>query len=93
MSELVERTLHGMTYRKLLTSGGKKHLVPYDEAIDEATTLCGCTITHVDRWKRIAALEGDECEKCADLTFCAPSNGKPRQRADGALTGSPRQIR
>ena len=63
-----------MTYKKLLTSGVKKHLVPCDEAIDGATTLCGCTVTRVDRWKRIAALEGDECEKCADLTFCAPSS-------------------
>ncbi len=68
---------HDVTYMKLLTEGVKRHLIPLDQATDGATTLCGCTITHADRWKLIAALEGDECEKCADLTFRAPPNGRP----------------
>ncbi len=53
---------------------GRKHLAPLrsdapDPSEGATTTLCGCTITRVANWTRINALEGDECPRCADLTF------------------------
>jgi hypothetical protein len=51
-----------MTYTKFLTH---KHLALPDSDM----TLCGCVITRLDSWKRITALEGDECEKCAEHAF------------------------
>ena len=54
-----------MTYTKFLTEGTNKHLaLPTKD-----TTLCGCVITRLDSWKRITALEGDECERCAEQAF------------------------
>jgi hypothetical protein len=64
-----------MTYIKLLANGLKKHLVSPDQAHDGTTTLCGCTVARLVRWKSIAALEGDECEKCANLSFRASRHG------------------
>jgi len=52
-----------MTYTKFLTQ--EKHLALPDGDM----TLCGCAITRLNRWKRITALEGDECERCADKAF------------------------
>lgn len=58
------------TYMKLLAQGSKRHLMKADQ-LQQETTLCGCVVTHVLAWRRISALEGDECEKCAALTFWA----------------------
>jgi hypothetical protein len=54
-----------MTYTKFLTEAPNKHLALPDRDI----TLCGCAITRPNNWKRITALEGDECEKCAEQAF------------------------
>jgi hypothetical protein len=56
------------TYFKLLTPGSRRHLMKPDQA-DAGTTLCGCLVTGGLGWRRISALEGDECEKCAQLSF------------------------
>ena len=52
-----------MTYTKFLTR--EKHLALPDRDI----TLCGCAIIRLNSWKRITALEGDECERCAEQAF------------------------
>jgi len=52
-----------MTYTKFLTQ--EKHLALPDRDM----TLCGCAITRLNSWKRITALEGDECERCAKQAF------------------------
>lgn len=54
-----------MTYTKFLNQGTSKHLA----LPDKDTTLCGCVVTRLDSWKRITALEGDECERCAEQAF------------------------
>ena len=54
-----------MTYTKFLTQGTSKHLALPDKDM----TLCGRVITRLDSWKRITALEGDECEKCVEQAF------------------------
>src|SRR5712691_4299826 len=54
-----------MTYTKLLNQEANKHLA----LPDRDTTLCGCAITRLNSWKRITALEGDECERCAEQAF------------------------
>jgi hypothetical protein len=54
-----------MTYTKFLTEAPNKHLALPDRDI----TLCGCAITRLSSWKRITALEGDECERCAEQAF------------------------
>jgi hypothetical protein len=54
-----------MTYTKFLTEAPHKHLALPDRDI----TLCGCAITRLNNWKRITALEGDECERCAEQAF------------------------
>lgn len=65
-----------MTYIKLIADGAVSHLTNPDQA-DEGTTLCGCTVTRVKGWKRIATLEGDECPKCADRTFTLEWRPRP----------------
>jgi len=43
--------------------------------------LCGCFVTDVLDWRRISALEGDECKKCAEIAFDASTGGgKPLSR-------------
>jgi len=64
-----------MTYMKLMARGSKPHLMKPDQQGDGAT-LCGCLVTHVLGWRRISALEGDECEKCAELAFDASSGSE-----------------
>ena len=58
-----------MTYLKMTSGGAKKHLVSAEQELEEVTTLCGCTVTHLSSWKAVTALEGDECEKCAAVSF------------------------
>jgi len=58
-----------MTYIKMLSAGVKKHLIAEDQRFDEVTTLCGCTVTRPGSCKVVTALEGDECEKCASVSF------------------------
>jgi hypothetical protein len=61
-----------MTYMKLIGHGSKRHLVKPDQ-LKEATTVCGCVVTDGHWWRRISALEGDECERCAALSFLTPT--------------------
>jgi len=69
------------TYLKLLTQGSKPHLMKPDQ-LQQETTLCGCSVTGRAGWRQISALEGDECEKCAELSFwasaAAPVRGEHR---------------
>jgi hypothetical protein len=58
------------TYMKLVAQSAKWHLTKPDR-IEQGITLCGCVVTRVLGWRRIYALEGDECEKCAELAFGA----------------------
>jgi hypothetical protein len=57
-----------MTYMKLI-SERKRHLILPEQDGGSFATLCGCTITRAGKWRLITALEGDECQKCADLSF------------------------
>jgi len=61
-----------MNYWKLLARGSKRHLMKPGQ-LEGGTTLCGCVVTGGYGWLRISALEGDECEECAALSFQAPS--------------------
>ena len=73
-----------MTYLKMISGDAKKHLIPAVQGLEEITTLCGCTVTrHVD-WKAIAALEGDECEKCAAVSFSVSKLGNWLHSSDRA---------
>jgi hypothetical protein len=65
-----------MTYTKFLTQGTNKHLALPDRDV----TLCGCVITRLDSWKRITALEGDECERCVEQAFSG------REEAEAAVS-------
>ena len=56
-------------YMKIVTGGAVPHLCLIDEFSTECRTLCGCTITQSQSWKRISSLEGDECPHCAELAF------------------------
>ena len=58
-----------MTYLKLISERAKRHLVLPAQDPGGFDTLCGCTITRAGNWRVITALEGDECEKCANLSF------------------------
>jgi hypothetical protein len=56
-------------YMKIVTEGVTRHLCLMDGSSNEAKTLCGRTVTQNHSWKRIRALEGDECPQCAELAF------------------------
>lgn len=58
-----------MTYLKMISEDSKKHLISAEQGLEEVTTLCGCTVTRSCGWKAVTALEGDECEKCAAVSF------------------------
>ena len=58
-----------VSYRKLITGHSRAHLIPSGQADADATTLCGCTVTHAASWKVLTALEGDECTICAERAF------------------------
>ena len=58
-----------MTYLKLISDGAKRHLILPGQELDGVTTLCGSTITRAHSWSLISALTGDECDKCAALSF------------------------
>jgi len=58
-----------MTYMKLMSERTKRHLVLPEQDAGNFATLCGCAITRAGKWRLITALEGDECKKCADLSF------------------------
>ena len=62
----------GALPRRRLARGSKRHLMK-PGPLKEGTTLCGCVVTGGYGWLRISALEGDECEECAALSFQAPS--------------------
>jgi hypothetical protein len=62
------------TYMKLVSQGPKRHLMR-PEHLEQGVTLCGCVVTQVLGWRRISMLEGDECAKCAELSFCASIHG------------------
>ena len=56
-----------MMYLKMVSA--RKHLITAGQGLEGVTTLCGCTVTRPARWKAVTALEGDECEKCAAVSF------------------------
>ena len=64
-----------VTYLKLISVHAKPHLVLPNQELQGVTSLCGCTIIEARGWKAITALEGDECEKCADLSFSSSRLG------------------
>jgi hypothetical protein len=53
----------------MLSASAKKHLIAADQPFEEVTTLCGCTVTRPGSVIAVTALEGDECEKCASVSF------------------------
>lgn len=70
-----------MTYLKLVTHGSKRHLMKPDQ-LEAGTTLCGCLVTDGHAWRRISALDGDECERCAALSFWAPAQAAEDSSAE-----------
>ena len=62
------------TYMKLV-SNVKRHLMRPEQLEQGVTSMCGCVVTQVLGWRRISVLEGDECAKCAELSFCASIQG------------------
>ena len=67
-----------MTYIKLASGGVKRHhLVVAGPPSAEFVTLYGCVVTQPQSWKLIGRLEGDECERCADLAFSGTAH--PRE--------------
>ena len=56
-------------YMKIVTEGMARHLCMINQRFDDTRTLCGATVTQNHSWKRIRGLEGDECQRCADLAF------------------------
>jgi hypothetical protein len=79
-----------MTYLKMISEDAKKHLIPVAQGLDDITTLCGCTVTRRVDWKAVTALEGDECEKCAAVSFSATKQNwleiNDRSRREAAVT-------
>jgi len=69
-----------MTYMKLVTGGVKRHLAAGDQPSAESATLCGCAVTRSHSWKLIGALEGDECQHCAELAFGGRADRRPAQQ-------------
>ena len=59
---------------KIVTADAVRHLCVLDQFSNDMETLCGCTVTQLQSWKRITSLEGDECGQCADVAF----DGKPQ---------------
>jgi hypothetical protein len=74
-----------MTYLKLISERAKRHLVLPAQDPGGFDTLCGCTITRAGNWRVITALEGDECEKCAGLSFSLRRLGRSLEAGDGDL--------
>jgi len=56
-------------YMKVVTGEVVRHLCAMDQFSNDSKTLCGCTVTQSQSWKRIGALEGDECPQCAERAF------------------------
>ena len=75
-----------MTYLKLISERAKRHLVLPAQDPGGFDTLCGCTITRAGNWRVITALEGDECEKCAGLSFSLSRLGRSLGAGDYDLT-------
>jgi len=71
-----------MTYLKLISEKAKRHLVVPAQDPGGFDTLCGCTITRAGNWRVITALEGDECEKCAGLSFSLRRLGRSLEPGD-----------
>lgn len=59
----------GVIYMKIIKGGVPHHLCVMDPISYEAKTLCGVILTEHQSWKRIRALEGDECPQCAERAF------------------------
>jgi hypothetical protein len=49
-------------YMKIVTEGMPRHLCVMNSISYEAKTVCGVILTEYHSWKRIEALEGDECQ-------------------------------
>jgi hypothetical protein len=77
-----------MTYLKMISEGAKKHLIAADQRLDEVTTLCGCTVTRPGSWKAVTTLEGDECEKCASVSFSVTKLRNWLESSDRASRGA-----
>jgi hypothetical protein len=73
-----------MTYLKMVTEGARKHLIPAGQGLAGVSTLCGCTVTRPARWRAVMALEGDECEKCAAVSFSVSKLGNWLDSSDHA---------
>jgi len=71
-----------MTYMKIVSERTKRHLVLPEQDLGNFATLCGCTITRAGKWRLITALEGDECKKCADLSFSLRRAGNSLRSSD-----------
>jgi hypothetical protein len=69
-----------MTYMKLVTGGVKHHLAGANQPSVESITLCGCVVTRWHSWKLIGALEGDECQHCAELAFGGTVDRRPAKQ-------------
>jgi hypothetical protein len=54
---------------KIIAEGMMRHLCLKDQTLGDLTTLCGCTITQSQSWKRVRSVEGDEYPQCAELAF------------------------
>jgi hypothetical protein len=81
-----------MNYWKLLARGSKRHLMKPGQ-LKEGATLCGSVVTGGYGWLRISALEGDECEECAALSFQAPSQASNTDSGGaGEENGKPARI-
>jgi len=78
-----------MTYLKLISERAKRHLVLPAQGHGGFDTLCGCTITRAGNWRAISALEGDECEKCAGLSFSLSRLGGSLEAGDCDLLRRP----
>ena len=63
------RATRVIMYMKIVTEGVPHHLCAIDTISYEAKTVCGLILTEYHSWKRIRALEGDECTHCAELAF------------------------
>jgi hypothetical protein len=64
-----------MMYLKMISESARKHLIPTGQGYEGVSTLCGCTVTRPARWRAVTALEGDECEKCAAVSFSVTKLG------------------
>ena len=77
-----------MTYLKMTSRDATKHLISAEQGLDDVTTLCGCTVTRSCTWVAVTTLEGDECEKCAAVSFSVARLRNWLDGSDRALRGA-----